>query len=92
VGLAQRGRAEVGVLRVLAAAGERDLAGMAAQVVAPAGEDDGRRAAGVEEQRDEHGRIGAAVDVERRRLDGVEEDAVEQLTQVGAPGRASARG
>ena len=39
-GLAQRGLAQVVLVVVLAAAGERDLAGVAAQVVAPRGEDD----------------------------------------------------
>src|SRR5436305_2364445 len=40
--LAQRGRAEVGVLRIAAAAGERDLAGVAAQIGATLGEDEAR--------------------------------------------------
>jgi len=39
LGLAQRRRGEVGVCVVLAAAGEGDLAGVAAQVGAPLGED-----------------------------------------------------
>ena len=46
LGLAQRGQAQVGLVVVLAAAGERDLAGVAAQVVAAAGEDGVQRAVG----------------------------------------------
>ena len=84
VRLTQRGRAEVRVLRILATAGERDLAGMAPQVVAAAGQHDRRLAAGVQEQRDEHGRVGAAVDVERGGFLGIEEDAFEQCAQVSA--------
>jgi hypothetical protein len=57
---------------------------MAAQVLAPAGQHDRRLAVGVKKQRDEHGCVGAAVDVERGRLDGIEEDAFEQLAQVSA--------
>jgi hypothetical protein len=82
--LTQSRRTQVGILGILATARERDLAWMAPEVLAPAGQDDRRLAVGVEEQRDEHGRVGAAVDVERGRLDRVEEDAFEQLAQVSA--------
>ena len=54
---------------------------MAAQVVAALGEDDAE-AAVAPEQRDEHGRVDAAVDVERRRLLGVEEDGREGLREL----------
>ncbi len=82
--LAQGRRAEVGILGILAAAGERDLARVATEVLAPAGQDDRRLAIRIEEQRDEYSRVGAAVDVESRRLDGIEEDAFEQLAQISA--------
>jgi hypothetical protein len=82
----------VGVAGVLAAAGERDLARVAAQVLAPAGEDDRRPAVVVEEERDEHGRVGAAVDLEGGGLPGVEQDAVQRRAQgcaaVGLSGQA----
>ena len=84
VRLAQGCRAQVGVLGILAAARERDLARMAAQILTPAGQHDRRLARCVQEQRDEHGCVGAAVDVERGRLDRIEEDAFEQLAQVSA--------
>jgi hypothetical protein len=57
---------------------------MAAQVLAPACQHDRRLACCVQEQRDEDGRVGAAVDVECGRLDRVEQDAFEQLAQVSA--------
>ena len=50
---------------VLPPARERDLARVAAQVVAAAGQDGVERAVAVEEQRDEDGRVRAADDVER---------------------------
>jgi hypothetical protein len=79
--LAQRRGAQVGVLGVLAAAGERDLAGVAPEVVAPPGQDDVRLVAD-EEERNQDGRVGAAVDVEGRRLDRVEEDVAQAIAQV----------
>ena len=72
VRLAQR-RVEQRLVRVAAAAGERDLAGMAAQVVAAAGEDRVQRAARILEQRHEDGRVLAAVHVHRRGLVRLEE-------------------
>jgi hypothetical protein len=82
VGLAQGGRREVGVLRVAPAAGERDLARVAAQVVAPAGQHDRRLAVGVQEQGHEHGGVGTAVDFERGGLDGVQQDPLQPAAQV----------
>jgi hypothetical protein len=83
VGLAQRGGPEVGVLGILPAAGKRDLAGVPAQVGPATGQDDVGLVGG-EEQRDEDGRVGAAVDVQGCGLDGVEEDLRELLAQVSA--------
>jgi hypothetical protein len=42
------------------------------------------RLVAVKEEGDEHGRVGAAVDVERGGLDRVEEDAGELIAQVSA--------
>ncbi len=54
LGLAQRRRAQVGVARVPAAAGKRDLTGVPAQVGAALGEDEPRLVVGpaVERQQD----------------------------------------
>ena len=83
LGLAQRGQPQVGLVVVLAPAGERDLAGVAAQVVAAAGEDGVQLAAG-DVERDEHGGVDAAVDVERRGLPGVEEDRAQRARELSA--------
>lgn len=69
---ASRSALDEALARLGAAAGERDLAGVAAQVVAALGEDQagpGRPA----EERDEHRRALAAVGVQRLRLDRIEE-------------------
>ena len=47
----------------------------------PAGEDGVQRAVGVEVERDEDGGVGAAVDVERRGLGGVEQDAAREVAR-----------
>ena len=83
VRLAQRGGGEVGVLGVAAAAGERDLAGVALEVVAALGEDEMRLAALVEVERGEDGGLGAAVDVDGQRGVGREQRAAELLRECG---------
>ena len=70
LGLPQGGRAQVLVGVVLPAAGEGDLPGVGAQVVAPPGEDRAQGAALVAVERDEDRGVRAAVDVERRRRRG----------------------
>ena len=66
-GLAQRGHAQIGVIGVAPAAGERDLAGVAAQVSAALGQDDVRRVGlGHDDQRHEHGRERLSLAVVRR--------------------------
>ena len=73
VGLAQRGL-DQRLAGVAAPAREGDLARVAPEVVAAAGEDGVQAAARVGEQRDEHGGVGpAAVDLHRQRLLGREE-------------------
>jgi hypothetical protein len=57
---------------------------MAAQVLPPPGQHDRRLAVTTHEQRNEHRRIGTAVNIERGRLDRVEEDAFQQLAQISA--------
>ena len=59
LGLAQRGRREVGVAVVLAPAGEGDLAGVAAQVGAALGEDQAR-VLGPAVERQQHRGVGVA--------------------------------
>src|SRR5690606_17172252 len=81
LGLAQGGDAQVGLVVVLAPAGERDLAGVAAQVVAPAREDRVQAPVGAV-QRHEHGRVDAAVDVQGGRLGGVEQAGGELCGEV----------
>jgi hypothetical protein len=54
---------------------------VAPEVVAPPGQDDVRLVAD-EEERNQDGRVGAAVDVEGRRLDRVEEDVAQAIAQV----------
>ncbi len=73
-GLAQRGGLQVGVAVVGPAARKRHLAGVPAQVVVAARQDDGQLAAGVDEEGDEHRGVGAAVNVERSRHVRVQED------------------
>ena len=89
LGLAQRGVAQVllALLDVLATAGEGDLAGVPAQVVAAARED-GVQLAVQHVQRHEHGGVDAAVHVEVRRLLGVEEARPQR---VDGDGHARAR-
>ena len=68
LGLAQRGLAQVLVRLVLAPAGERDLAGVPAQVRAALGEH-GDQVVALEVERHQHGRVGGAAGrVEPRRL------------------------
>jgi hypothetical protein len=86
LGLAQRRQPQVGLVVVLAAAGEGDLARVAPQVVATAGEDRVQLAAGGVEG-DEHGGVDAAVDVERRGLPCVEEDRAQRLRELSARAR-----
>jgi hypothetical protein len=86
LGLAQGGQPQVGLVVVLAPAGERDLARVAAQVLAPAGEDRVQLAAG-DVERHEHGGVDAAVDVQRGGLPGVEEDRAQRLRQLSARAR-----
>ena len=83
VRLAQRGGGEVGVLGVAAAAGERDLAGVALEVVAALGEDGVQLAGLVEVERGEHGGLGAAVDVDGQRGLGREQRAAQLLRECG---------
>ena len=79
LGLAQGGRHEVGVLLVAPPAGKRDLAGVAAQVVAAAGEDGVHPVVVVE--RDEDGGLRAAVDLHGGRLGGVQQDRAQGVRQ-----------
>ena len=80
VRLAQRGVDQL--LAVVApAARERDLAGVAAQVVAAAGED-GVQAAVVLEDRHEHGGVAAAVHVHGQRLLGRDQDGGELVRRA----------
>ena len=87
--LAQGGGGEVGVLGVAAAAGERDLAGVALEVVAALGEDEMRLAVLVEVERGEDGGLGAAVDVDGQRGVGREQRAAELLRECGPGPQAS---
>ena len=89
VRLAQRGRGEVGVLGVAAAARERDLAGVALEVVAALGEDELQLARRVEVERGEHGGLGAAVDVDRQRGLGRQQRAAQLLGECGPGPQAS---
>ena len=73
LGLAQRGGDQVGVVGVAAAAGERDLAGMAAEVGAALGEDQ-PRAVGPAVERQQDGGVGVAADLDRPRLLGREQE------------------
>jgi hypothetical protein len=57
---------------------------MTAHIVAPPGQHDRWLASGVQEQRDEHGCVGAAVDVERGGLLRIKQDALKQLAQLSA--------
>jgi hypothetical protein len=72
LGLAQRGGGEVGVALVLAAAGEGDLAGVAAQVGAALGEDQPRLVRPAEE-RQQHGGVGPPPGLHLQRLLGREQ-------------------
>jgi hypothetical protein len=76
LGLAQGRQAQVGLVVVLAAARERDLARVPAQVLAALGEDRVEGAVG-DVERDEDRGVDAAVDVEARDLRGVEEDGAQ---------------
>jgi hypothetical protein len=67
LGLAQRRRRQVGVARVLAAAGEGDLAGVPPQVGAALGEDQPRLVGPAVEGKEDR-RVGAAPRLDRRRL------------------------
>ena len=87
--LAQRGRREVRVLGVAAAAGERDLARVALEVVAALGEDGVELAALVEVERGEDGGLGAAVDVDGQRRFRREQGAAELLRECGPGPQAS---
>jgi hypothetical protein len=67
LGLAQRGRREVGIVGILAATGEGDLAGVAPQVGAALGEDQpGLLGPAVERQEDRG--VGAAAGLDQRRF------------------------
>ena len=89
VRLAQRRGGEVGVLGVAASAGERDLAGVAAEVVAALGEDRVQLAVLVEVERGEDGGLGAAVDVDGQRRFRREQRAAELLREYGPGPQAS---
>ena len=89
VRLAQRGGGEVGVLGVAAPAGERDLAGVALEVVAALGEDEMRLALLVEVERGENGGLGTAVDVDGQRGVGREQRAAQLLRECGPIPQAS---
>ena len=67
LGLAQGGCDEIAIGVIVAAARERDLAGVAAQIIAAAGEH-GVELVVLQVERHEHGRIGSAADLERDRL------------------------
>ena len=85
VGLAQRGRGQVGVLGVAPPTRERDLAGVALEVVAALGEDGVELTVLVEVERGEDGGLGAAVDVDGQR--GVRrEQGAAQLLREFRPG------
>ena len=79
--LAQRGRRQVGVVVVVAAAGEGDLAGMAAQVRPALGEDQ-PRFLGPAVERQQHGRVGAPAGLHRRRVGGAQQSLGELLVAV----------
>ena len=83
LGLAQRGQPQVGLVVVLASAGERDLAGVAAHVVAAPGEHRVQLAVG-DVERHEHGRVDAPVHVERRGVPGVEEHRAQRVRELSA--------
>ncbi len=87
--LAQRGEAQVAVGRVLAPTRERDLARVAAQVVAAPGQDRVDGVVAVEEERHEDGRVRAAEDVEVLGPDRVEQHRPQAGGDGGA--RLSAR-
>jgi hypothetical protein len=73
LGLAQRGGDQIGVVGVAAAARERDLAGVAAEVCAALGEDQ-PRAVGPAVERQQDGGVGLAADLDRPRLLGREQE------------------
>ena len=87
--LAQRGRGQVGVLGVAAAARERDLAGVALEVLAALGEDRVQLARGIEVERSEDRGLGAAVDVDRERSLGRQQRAAQLLGECGPGPQAS---
>ena len=91
LGLAQRGVAQILLLDVLSAARERDLAGVAPQVVPAPGED--RVELAVRDvERDEHGSVDPAVHVARGGFLGREEQGGELLAQRGHPRSYDSRG
>jgi hypothetical protein len=73
---------QIAVRVVLPAARERDLAGVASEVVAPLGEDGVRSTALVQVERHEDGGVGATVDVELGRRGGVEERPAERSREL----------
>ena len=89
VRLAQGRRRQVGVARVAPAAGERDLARVALEVVAALGEDEVRLAVLVEVERGQDGGLGPAVDVDGQRGLRREQCAAELLRECGPGPQAS---
>ena len=84
VRLAQGGRAQVRVLVIAAAAGERDLAGVAAEVRAALGEDGVQCAGGVEVEGDEDGGLLGAGDGDPRRRLRLQEGGVQRGRELRA--------
>ena len=83
VRLAQGGGGQVGVLGVAPPAGERDLAGVALEVVAAFGEDRVQLAVLVDVERRQDGGLGTAVDVDGQRRLRREQRAAELLRECG---------
>jgi hypothetical protein len=90
-GLPQRGMTQVAILGIPAAAGEGDLAGVTAEILAALGQDDVRLPVLTREQRDENRGRGRAMDLERTRALGIKQNALEASAE-GRIGLSGARG